>query len=96
MYLLQSRPITTLYTWSDFEITHEMDFPVLTDQSVFTVANVREVMPNALTVLSQTSSVLAVDRSLQNYAQQNYDPLSTKGICLFQHSTFIDTVSVSK
>lgn len=96
MYLLQSRPITTLYTWTNFELTHEMDFPLLTDQSIFTVANVREVMPNALTVLSHSTSVLAIERSLQQYAQQNYDPMSTKGVCFFQHNAFIDTINVSR
>lgn len=73
-----------------------MDFPILTDQSIFTVANVKEVMPNALSVLSYSTSVLGVERSLQIYAQQNYDPLSTKGICFFQHHPFLDTINVSE
>lgn len=96
LYLLQSRPITTLYTWTNFELTHEMDFPLLTDQSIFTVANVKEVMPNALTVLSYNTSLAAVDRVVQSYAQDNYDPKSAKGICTFQHSSFIDDVTVSE
>lgn len=52
-------------------------------------------MPNALTVLASTTSVKVVDTSLQKYAQENYDPKSMKGVCIFQHNPFLDTVNVS-
>lgn len=68
-----------------------MDFALLTDESLFTVANIREVMPKALTALSYSMSANIVDRSLQQYALQNYDPMSNKGICFFQYNPFLDT-----
>lgn len=96
LYLLQSRPVTTICTWHDFELTHEMDFPLLTEHSLFTVANVREVIPNGATVLAQTSSMRSLDRALQSFALENYDKCLSKGCPVFQHNLFIDVVNVSR
>ncbi|OAD52987.1 putative phosphoenolpyruvate synthase [Eufriesea mexicana] len=52
IYLLQARPITTLYTWSDFELTHELDSGVPSDIDMLTFANVGEIFPYPLSPLS--------------------------------------------
>lgn len=52
IYLLQARPITTLYTWTDFELTHELDSGVPSDIDMFTFANVGEVVPYPLSPLT--------------------------------------------
>lgn len=52
IYLLQARPITTLYTWSDFELTHELDSGVPSDIDMLTFANVGEVFPYPISPLS--------------------------------------------
>lgn len=44
IFLLQSRPITSLNNYSDFEIEHERDNPVMGDSTVITRANVGEVI----------------------------------------------------
>lgn len=43
VYLLQSRPITTLGAMSYWEILHEFDTPVMSTDDCFTFANVGEV-----------------------------------------------------
>ncbi|XP_056640414.1 uncharacterized phosphotransferase YvkC-like isoform X1 [Diorhabda sublineata] len=97
LYLLQSRPITTLNGWSDFELSHEMDTPLRTKKAFFTTANIREVIPKATTVLSHSTSVRCTDWAIQKFAQVNFDPLSNKGIIIHQHNALIDiTISIHK
>lgn len=64
LYLLQSRPITTLTTWTEYELTHEFDNPVNTKNSVYTMANVGEVYPLAISALGQTVAEM-LDRGVQ-------------------------------
>nr|CAI5849627.1 unnamed protein product [Callosobruchus analis] len=92
LYILQSRPITTLNTWSDYEFNHETDTPVLTDHSVLTIANVKEVIPHGMTILTETSVIKSIDSSVQKIAQQKYDPCSTTGMRPFLHHAMIDVV----
>ena len=41
IHLLQSRPITTLHTWSDHQLLHEFDSAVASDtDDYFTTANI--------------------------------------------------------
>ncbi|XP_017878509.1 uncharacterized protein LOC108624053 isoform X2 [Ceratina calcarata] len=62
IYLLQARPITTLYTWTDFELIHENDTGVPSDIDIITFANVGEVFPNPVSPLT-TSVVLGTFNS---------------------------------
>ena len=39
IYLLQSRPVTSLAGWSEQELTHEHDAALLTDHECITGAN---------------------------------------------------------
>lgn len=52
IYLLQARPITTLYTWTDFELMHELDSCVPSDIDRLIFANVGEVFPYPISPLS--------------------------------------------
>ncbi|XP_076291164.1 rifampicin phosphotransferase-like isoform X2 [Lasioglossum baleicum] len=54
IYLLQARPITTLYTWTDFELIHELDTEVPSDIDILTTANISEVLPYPLSPLSMS------------------------------------------
>ncbi|CAG9815135.1 unnamed protein product [Phaedon cochleariae] len=92
LYLLQSRPITTLNAWTDFELGHEMDSPILTDKSIATFGNIREVIPNATTVLSYSSSIRVMDECIQKFPQLNYDPMARKGLITFKHNVMMDFV----
>ncbi|CAH1955179.1 unnamed protein product [Acanthoscelides obtectus] len=93
LYLLQSRPITTLSLWSDYEFDHETDSPILTNTSVLTIANVKEVIPNSMTILTETSVIREVDASIQKFAIDNYDPCSSKGLRPFMHHAMLDVVA---
>lgn len=53
LYLLQSRPITTLTNWTDFELTHEQDTPVITENSLYTIANTGEVRFTCLSISNE-------------------------------------------
>ncbi|XP_012151249.2 rifampicin phosphotransferase isoform X1 [Megachile rotundata] len=52
IYLLQARPITTLYTWTEFELIHELDSGVPSDVDINVFGNVGEVFPNPISPLS--------------------------------------------
>ncbi|XP_060861181.1 uncharacterized protein LOC132938394 isoform X3 [Metopolophium dirhodum] len=53
VYLLQSRPITSIFAWSNDEITREFDSPFTSDDVVM-FYNVKEVYPNPMHTLSLT------------------------------------------
>ncbi|XP_048521630.1 putative phosphoenolpyruvate synthase isoform X2 [Dendroctonus ponderosae] len=91
LYLLQSRPITTLSTWTDFELAHEQDSAVVTENSLYTRANCGEVYPLALS--SGGRSILNyIDAGLQSYIYNELDPYLMKTLNVFQHRVFIDCI----
>lgn len=64
IYLLQARPITTLYTWTDFEISHELDSCVPSDIDMLTFANVGEVFPSAISPLTVSVIIRAFNKGV--------------------------------
>ncbi|XP_072945858.1 rifampicin phosphotransferase-like [Epargyreus clarus] len=52
IYLLQARPITSLERWTEEELLHEMDFPIMADDELTTFANTGEVLPKPFSPLS--------------------------------------------
>ncbi|CAK9798813.1 Probable phosphoenolpyruvate synthase [Anthophora quadrimaculata] len=69
IYLLQARPITTLYSWTDFELTHELDSSVPSDIDIITFANLGEVFPNPLSPLTISVIIGAFERGICNAFQ---------------------------
>ncbi|KAG1649825.1 putative phosphoenolpyruvate synthase [Nymphon striatum] len=53
-YLLQSRPITSLYQMTDSEYINEYNTPLLSDTDRISSGNVKEVLPGALSPLWNT------------------------------------------
>ncbi|XP_071036797.1 rifampicin phosphotransferase isoform X4 [Parasteatoda tepidariorum] len=51
IYLLQSRPVTSGASLTDYELKHEFDCILRSERDFFTVANVGEVMPGATSPL---------------------------------------------
>ncbi|CAG9857640.1 unnamed protein product [Phyllotreta striolata] len=92
LFLLQSRAVTTLTSWSDVELAHEMDSPTRSTHYVYTTANVKEVMPNAVAALSHSTSIKCADWAVQRFAQLNFDPMSMKGMITHQHNVLLDVV----
>jgi pyruvate,water dikinase len=55
IYLLQSRPLTNLNLFSEWELMHELDSPHLSNNDYSTRANIGEVIPGSCSYLSLTS-----------------------------------------
>ena len=64
VYLLQSRPITALNNFTDFEIIHENNTPIMSSSDMMTKANVGEVFVGAMSILSQSSMRQSFERGV--------------------------------
>ncbi|XP_066256626.1 rifampicin phosphotransferase-like [Euwallacea similis] len=95
LYLLQSRPITTLSTWTDFELTHELDIAIVTETSLYTVANVGEVFPKAISALSRSITLMAIDTGMQACVRPCDVELDfLKSLSVISNRVFIDCILV--
>ncbi|XP_078400715.1 rifampicin phosphotransferase-like [Cetorhinus maximus] len=65
IYLLQARPMTTFYNESEFELMHEFDSALSTDYEWMTTSNLGEMMPGAVTPLTSSTFVRAIEYALQ-------------------------------
>ncbi|KAL1502561.1 hypothetical protein ABEB36_007686 [Hypothenemus hampei] len=92
LYLLQSRPITTLNSWTDLELTHELDSPFITENSLFTVANSGEVFPFALTALTGSTVLTTIDHGMQEYIYKNVELYFLRTLSVFYHRCFLDCI----
>ncbi|XP_059507737.1 putative phosphoenolpyruvate synthase isoform X2 [Stegostoma tigrinum] len=70
IYLLQARPITTFFTESEFELMHEFDSALSTDYEWMTTSNIGEMMPGAVTPLTSSIFVRAVEYALQELSMK--------------------------
>lgn len=52
IYILQSRSVTSLNAFSNFELLHEFDDAVMSPEDFFTRANIGEAMPGAASSLT--------------------------------------------
>ncbi|XP_011496926.1 PREDICTED: uncharacterized protein LOC105361447 [Ceratosolen solmsi marchali] len=66
VYLLQCRPITSLNTWTDFELTHELGSGVPSDSDILTFSNVGEVLPMVLTPLTLSCIISGLNMSTES------------------------------
>nr|XP_054748523.1 uncharacterized protein LOC129254092 [Lytechinus pictus] len=67
IYLLQARPITTIDMMTDYELLHEFDSGIATDREWLTTCNIQEMMPGAVTPLTYSVFVSAIDWCLQKF-----------------------------
>ncbi|XP_045028647.1 putative phosphoenolpyruvate synthase [Daphnia magna] len=72
LYLLQARPVTALDAWTDFELRHEFDSPILTDSDYFTKANTGEVFPGATSPLGLSVTASSLDLSFQFVMKEQF------------------------
>lgn len=66
IFLLQSRPITTLDNWTDFELTHELDSIVPVENDILTFANVGEVFPGVTSPLTISTFIYYLNNSVSD------------------------------
>lgn len=88
IYLLQARPITTFDSVSEFELMHEFDSALATDYEWMTTSNIGEMMPGAVTPLTMSIFVRAIEYALQELSMKAggiscFSPYNHKylGIC---------------
>ncbi|KAJ8916677.1 hypothetical protein NQ315_000322 [Exocentrus adspersus] len=94
LYLLQSRPITTLSAWTEFDLTHELDYPVRFDYTVLSTGNIGEVMPNAMSVLTESTTQLCTSWASEMNMRKHYDPFGYQYIVRREHRGLIDVVNL--
>ncbi|XP_059608212.1 uncharacterized protein LOC132256049 [Phlebotomus argentipes] len=68
IYLLQSRPITSLDAFTDWELAHEYDYAVMSPEDARSTANVQEVFPGCTAPLS----LLVVAKLIDEATFQQY------------------------
>lgn len=64
VFLLQSRPMTSTTAFSPWELLHEFDTAIMSEQDLHTFGNVGEVMPEAITPLTFSTLCPSLDRAM--------------------------------
>lgn len=64
IYLLQSRPMTSINSFTQWELMHEFDTAVMSEEDYFTFGNVGEVMSQAVTPLTISALVPSFEAGL--------------------------------
>ncbi|XP_038207779.1 putative phosphoenolpyruvate synthase [Zerene cesonia] len=73
VYLLQARPITSLERWTEEELLHELDFPIMSDDELLTFANTGEVLPKPITALTYDMVLVPIERGVTGLIPNNGD-----------------------
>ncbi|XP_047527658.1 putative phosphoenolpyruvate synthase [Vanessa atalanta] len=73
IFLLQARPITSLERWTEEELLHELDFPIMADDELVTFANTGEVLPKPLTALSYDVVFSPLEKGVSSLIRTNGD-----------------------
>ena len=68
LYILQARPVTTHGEETDEEMIHEFDSPVVSDHMLITSANIQEMMPGAVSTLTNDLFMGAIEMSLKSHS----------------------------
>ncbi|GCC36215.1 hypothetical protein chiPu_0014707, partial [Chiloscyllium punctatum] len=100
IYLLQARPITTFNTESEFELMHEFDSALSTDYEWMTTSNVGEMMPGAVTPLTSSIFVRAIEYALQELSMKAggnpcFSPYTHKYIGICCSHLFLNLMSLN-
>ena len=97
--ILQTRAITTCFTWTDWELEHEFDTAVASDMEVHTRGNVGEVFNGALTPLTMSSVVKCLDlaiahQSVAKTSSDSYISHVTSWMSVMNHQVFLRFLDV--
>ncbi|KAI4454859.1 phosphoenolpyruvate synthase-related [Holotrichia oblita] len=94
LYLLQSRPITSLNNWTDWELQHEFDTPIYSQKSMYTRANIGEVVKGAVTPLSQSVVMRILDKTMQTESYfRRPNPYNFGPLLISSHTMFLDMLT---
>lgn len=98
IFLLQSRSITSLNNYTDYEILHENDSPVMSNTDIFTRANVGEVLLGPLSLFMQSTGSKTFDKivfKLNHGNDQTYSGLSLTLFPVRNNHLFMNVIAVS-
>lgn len=91
IFLLQSRSITALNNFTEYEIAHETDSAVMSNWDIFTRANVGEVLNGAMSKLSKVIITKTIDKlNVEIKGLPNYSPLYDHLLHCFNDTIFMD------
>lgn len=94
IYLLQSRPITALNSFTDYEIIHEMDSAVMGGNDIVTKGNVGEVILGSCSTFFQSKFVFEKVLREEMLGEGSFSDLYNKFFLISHHHLFMD-LSVS-
>lgn len=97
IHLLQSRPITALNNYTDYEITHENDTAVMSDTDVMTKANIGEVFLGPATVFTQAAVMKRFEKLLYRDMgiPDDFSELFSSYMPVYRHHLFMNVNAVS-
>ena len=96
IFLLQSRPITSLDNWTDFELTHELDSTVPLPNDILTFANVGEVLPGVLSTLTLSTFAVYLNGSVNgNFKKPSIIPYCEYNIHISSMRITLNYMNVS-
>lgn len=96
IYLLQSRPITSLNQFTDWELIHEFDTAIMSEEDLCTTCTVQEVMPGALCALTRHYQMTSMEEGISQVANFVSNPdLYNRFITVARHHVFMDIYKVS-
>ncbi|CAH0724658.1 unnamed protein product, partial [Brenthis ino] len=73
VFLLQARPITSLDQWTEEELLHELDTPIMSDDELITFANTGEVLPKPITPLTHDLVIAYLEKGISAMMRTNGD-----------------------
>ncbi|KAJ0182691.1 hypothetical protein K1T71_002060 [Dendrolimus kikuchii] len=71
IFLLQARPITSLERWTEEELLHELDHPIMADDELTTFANTGEVMPKPVTPITHDLVIMPLTKGMDTVIGKN-------------------------
>ncbi|XP_026732206.1 uncharacterized protein LOC113496983 [Trichoplusia ni] len=71
IFLLQARPITSLDRWTDEELLHELDSPIMADDELLSFGNAGEVFPKPITPMTYDLVLTPLMQGMDNMTGTN-------------------------
>ena len=95
--ILQARPVTTFFNWTDWELEHEFDTAKPSTKDISTRGNLGEVFPGAATPLTISTVIKTLDLALaQNCVPKScarsYVSHTTSWLAVISQQPFLNVV----
>ena len=87
--ILQARPVTTFFSWTDWELEHEFDTAKPSKKDISTRGNLGEVFPGAATPLTTSSVIKTLDLAIA----QGSVPKSDERSYVSHTNTWVSVIS---